>query len=133
MEAYVDVRWYVVCGGDRNVQVRSTWPTTNIPGEDCLPYDGSEVPDCSEYIDPDHYLPYYHEHSQSKNPSPRTIPHPFHHSDCSRFWECGPYKTCLFECASCPLLDFPGGADGECNYMCEGPQGFQWALTFDDR
>ena len=71
-----------VCRGDKNVQVRSTWPDgcpgPNCPGDDCLPYDGSEVPDCSEYIDPDHYVPYYHEHSQSKNPSPvetpRTIP-----------------------------------------------------------
>ena len=67
MEAYVDVRWYVVCGGDKHVQVRSTWPPTIFPVDDCLPYDGSEVPDCSEYIDPNHYVPYYHEHSASKS------------------------------------------------------------------
>ena len=59
----------------------------------------------------------------------------FCHSDCSRFWECGPaYETCLFECASCPCLQFPGGVDDpECNYQCEGEQGFQWALTFDEK
>ena len=51
---------------DEIVQVRSTWPDGIFPGENCLPYDGSKVPDCSEYIDPNHYIPYYHEHSQSK-------------------------------------------------------------------
>ena len=49
-----------------NVQVRSTWPNGIYPGEHCLPYDGSKVPDCSEYVNPDHYVPYYHEHSASK-------------------------------------------------------------------
>ena len=49
-------------------KVRSTWPEDIIDDEgNCLPYDGSKVPDCSEYIDPDHYVPYYHEHSFSKN------------------------------------------------------------------
>merc|ERR1712126_584807 len=72
-------------------------------GQDCLPYDGSVVPDCSKYIDPVTKEPYYKEHS----------------SNCSRFWECGPGgETCLFECAAC---------GGPSNPMCHG----QWALTFD--
>merc|ERR1712126_386873 len=76
---------------------------TYNPGQDCLPYDGSVVPDCSKYIDPVTKEPYYKEHS----------------SNCSRFWECGPGgETCLFECASC---------GGPSNPMCHG----QWALTFD--
>ena len=56
-------------------QVRSTWPEGIFPGEECLPYDGSKVPDCSEYIDPNHYVPYYHEHSASKNWSMLAIPY----------------------------------------------------------
>jgi len=81
---------------------------TYNPGQDCLPYDGSVVPDCSKYIDPVTKEPYYKEHS----------------SNCSRFWECGPpdqqgrYETCLFECAPC---------GGPSNQQCNG----QWALTFD--
>ena len=51
-------------------QVYSTWPDDIYPGENCLPYDGSKVPDCSEYIDPNHYIPYYHEHSQSRELHP---------------------------------------------------------------
>ena len=47
-------------------QVRSTWPDDVIPGEYCLPYDGSKVPDCTQYVDPDNYIPYYHEHSSSE-------------------------------------------------------------------
>ena len=51
-------------------QVRSTWPNGIYPGENCLAYDGSKVPDCTEYIDVENYIPYYHEHSQSmKSPS----------------------------------------------------------------
>ena len=36
------------------------------PGEDCLPYDGSVVPDCTLYVDPIDKEPYYKEHSTSK-------------------------------------------------------------------
>ena len=39
---------------------------TYNPGKDCLPYDGSVVPDCSKYTDPLSKEPYYHEHSSSK-------------------------------------------------------------------
>ena len=39
---------------------------TYNPGEDCLPYDGSVVPDCTLYVDPDIKEPYYKEHSTSK-------------------------------------------------------------------
>jgi len=81
---------------------------TYNPGQECLPYDGSVVPDCSAYVNPVTKEPYYKEHS----------------SNCSRFWECGPpdnqgrYETCLFECAPC---------GGPSNPMCKD----QWALTFD--
>ena len=51
----------------KNFKVRSTWPGDISPGENCLPYDGSKVPDCSEYVKPPHFEPYYHEHSFSKN------------------------------------------------------------------
>eukprot|EP00090_Calanus_glacialis_P038285 TRINITY_DN6687_c0_g1_i1.p1 TRINITY_DN6687_c0_g1~~TRINITY_DN6687_c0_g1_i1.p1 ORF type:complete len:690 (-),score=119.86 TRINITY_DN6687_c0_g1_i1:89-2158(-) len=78
---------------------------TYNPGEGCMPYDGSTVPDCSEFVNPDTKWPFYHEHS----------------SNCSRFWECGPVvETCLFECAGCQSEI---GADSACND--------QWALTFD--
>ena len=32
---------------------------TYNPGEDCLPYDGSVVPDCKLYVDPEIKEPYY--------------------------------------------------------------------------
>jgi len=83
-------------------QFRSTWPPWARPGEECLEYDGSKVPDCRDFIDPQIKQPFYHYHS----------------SNCSRFWECGPsYEACLFECAHCPYPD----------PMCKGQQ----ALTFD--
>jgi len=85
--------------------MRSTWPPVYNPGEGCLAYDGSKVPDCREFIDPAIGEPYYHPHSYN----------------CSRFWECGPsYETCLFECARCNTVDFD-------NPLCKD----QWALTFD--
>jgi len=86
-------------------EMRSTWPPIFHPGEECLAYDGSKVPDCREFIDPGTLEPYYHPHS----------------FNCSRFWECGPtYEVCLFECANCQkVLDT--------NPLCKG----QWALTFD--
>merc|ERR1711971_1515443 len=63
-------------------------------------------------------IPYYHEHSQN----------------CSRFWERGPaYETCLFECAACPCLGLGGPGSDDCNFQCEGKQGYQWANTFDDK
>ena len=39
---------------------------TYNPGQDCLPYDGSVVPDCSKYIDPITKEGVYKEHSSSK-------------------------------------------------------------------
>ena len=42
------------------------YTVTYNPGQDCLPYDGSLVPDCSKYMDPTIRRPYYHEHSSSK-------------------------------------------------------------------
>ena len=34
---------------------------TYNPGEECLPYDGSVVPDCSKFVDPVTKQPYYHD------------------------------------------------------------------------
>eukprot|EP00092_Neocalanus_flemingeri_P009584 GFUD01010315.1.p1 GENE.GFUD01010315.1~~GFUD01010315.1.p1 ORF type:complete len:765 (-),score=130.93 GFUD01010315.1:80-2374(-) len=91
-----------------SAKVTSFWEEATVtynPGEDCLPYDGSEVPNCAEFVDPETKWPFYHEHS----------------SNCSRFWECGPHvETCLFECAPCQ------SSIGD-NPMCND----QWALTFD--
>ena len=42
------------------------YTVTYNPGQECLPYDGSVVPDCSQYVDPVTKQPYYHEHSSSK-------------------------------------------------------------------
>ena len=39
---------------------------TYNPGQDCLPYDGSVVPDCRKYVDPITKQPYFKEHSASK-------------------------------------------------------------------
>jgi len=86
----------------------------DLAGENCLPYDGSEVPDCSLYINPDQYVPFYHQHS----------------SNCSRFWECGPEgEACLLECVSCPLGPMECPDD-----VCQDRNGkFYWSLFFDDR
>ena len=46
-----------------------TWPPWIFPGEECLAYDGSQVPNCEEFVDPVTKQPYYHEHSQSKKQS----------------------------------------------------------------
>ena len=43
------------------------YTVTYNPGQECLPYDGSVVPDCSKFVDPITKWPYYHEHSTSKN------------------------------------------------------------------
>ena len=40
--------------------------SSNNQGEDCLPYDGSVVPDCREYAEPLTKEPYYRAHSHSK-------------------------------------------------------------------
>ena len=42
------------------------YTVTYNPPQECLPYDGSVVPDCSKYIDPTTKQPYYHEHSSSE-------------------------------------------------------------------
>ena len=39
---------------------------TYNPIDECLPYDGSVVPDCSKYVGPLNPWPYYVEHSSSK-------------------------------------------------------------------
>ena len=44
----------------------SNYTVTYNPGQNCLPYDGSVVPDCSKFVDPITKQPYYHEHSTSK-------------------------------------------------------------------
>ena len=46
-------------------QMRSTWPPWARPGENCLEYDGSRVPDCKKFVDPVIKEPYYHPHSSS--------------------------------------------------------------------
>jgi len=101
---------------EQTTQAGSTWPTDVVPGEYCLPYDGSKVPDCTQFVDPDHYIPYYHEHS----------------SNCSRFWECGPaFETCLFECAGCCRNP---EVPEDCYYGCQDQDGhLNRALFFDER
>ena len=47
-------------------QVRHTWPPWVEPCEDGLPFDGSIVPDCRLYVDPDKPEPHFLEHSTSK-------------------------------------------------------------------
>ena len=91
----------------------------------CLPYDGSEVPDCSEYLDPiTMWRPSYVQHSYSNENDFMFINSDASQiscSDCSRYWECGPEgETCLMECAMCQR------EIGEVE-MCED----RWALTFD--
>jgi len=82
---------------------------TYNPGEDCLPYDGSVVPDCRLYVDPILKQPYYKEHS----------------TNCSRFWECGPdYEKCLFECPHCG-----DESNQQCHYHEDGH--YMPALAFD--
>ena len=70
-------------------------------------------------------------HFVGEEPRSWTLMYP----DCSRFWECGPaYETCLFECAACPCLQFPEQEnDPQCNFQCEGKDGWQWANTFDEK
>jgi len=98
-------------------QAGSTWCDGCGDNNFCLPYDDSEVPDCSLYINPDHYLPYNHQHS----------------SNCSRFWECGPapaFEACLLECSSCCGAQPPE----ECPGACQDWDGqFYQANFFDER
>ena len=49
----------------KTTQASTTSTVTYNPGEECLPYDGSRVPDCREFIDPLAKEPYYHYHSTS--------------------------------------------------------------------
>ena len=51
----------------------SNYTVTYNPGQNCLPYDGSVVPDCSKFVDPITKQPYYHEHSTSKIKIPLKI------------------------------------------------------------
>ena len=53
----------------------SNYTVTYNPGQNCLPYDGSVVPDCSKFVDPITKQPYYHEHSTSKTPLNRNYCH----------------------------------------------------------
>ena len=51
----------------RSQETTPDYTVTYNPGnEDCLPYDGSVVPDCSKYFGTLLKEPYYHEHSTSK-------------------------------------------------------------------
>jgi len=76
------------------------------PGPDeCVPYDGSLIPDCGEFIT-NNVTSYFHVHEYN----------------CSRFWECGPQGPCLFSCAPCGIEC--GNYDGlvfDCRYQY--PQG----------
>ena len=61
----------MVVGQDSTTESTSTteddWGTvTYNPGQECLPYDGSIVPDCTKFVDPVTKQPYYKEHSNSK-------------------------------------------------------------------
>ena len=54
----------------RSQETTPDYTVTYNPGQDCLPYDGSVVPDCCKHffhdglVDPNYQ--YYHEHSTSK-------------------------------------------------------------------
>ena len=48
-----------------STSLASTWPPWVNPGEGCLEYDNSQVPNCTEFINPDAREPYYHSHSTS--------------------------------------------------------------------
>ena len=50
----------------RSQETTPDYTVTYNPGQDCLPYDGSVVPDCSKFVDPITKFPYYHPHSYSK-------------------------------------------------------------------
>lgn len=54
--------------------------------DECVPYDGSLIPDCEEFLQNDK-TSYFHVHEYN----------------CSRFWECGPQGACLFSCAPCGI------------------------------
>ena len=51
----------------RSQETTPDYTVTYNPGQDCLPYDGSVVPDCSKFVDPITKQPYYHEHSFSNS------------------------------------------------------------------
>merc|ERR1711872_290584 len=87
------------------LELGHTWPPWAEECEDGLPFDGSIVPDCREYVD-DHW-----------DAEPHFLKH---ETNCSRYWSCGPtYQTCLYECERC--WDNP--------MWCNG----QWAKTFNPR
>jgi len=73
------------------------------PGQECQPYDGSRVPNCSAFVHQGNEQPYYHVHEY----------------DCSKFWECGPAgETCLFHCAPCgDLCPEWNGLSFDCRYQ----------------
>ena len=52
--------WFVTIAFSGILAIDHTPP---YPDDYCLPYDGSDVPDCTF---PDHYLPHYHQHSSSE-------------------------------------------------------------------
>ena len=58
----------VLVGLVRSQTTTEHYTVTYNPGENCLPYDGSVVPDCSKFVDPITKQPYYHEHSTSMIP-----------------------------------------------------------------
>jgi len=87
-----------------SITTTTSTSVTYDPPDNCLPYDGSIVPDCTEKWPPG--IPIYLEHS----------------SNCSRFWECISWgsgqELCLYECPPC------GGTNPQ---LCAG----QSALTYD--
>jgi len=87
----------------------STWPPDIAPDPTCLPYDGSKVPDCSDYL--------------GSRGDPVFIEHSF---NCSRFWVCEPTNSpCLEECPSCGegcgALFFDGRVQHPYGPVCNWP------------
>jgi len=71
---------------------------------ECLPYDGSLLPNCMYFLN--NYTSYYH----------------LHEYNCSRFWECSPEGPCLNECAPCATCSPYDGLVFDCRYeFPEGP------------
>jgi len=83
--------------------------------DDCTPYDGSRLPDCTQFDGQVNTTSFYHVHEW----------------DCGMFWECGPDNhglgptLCLFQCAEC-IQDPNRCPDGRLQFDCrygvpEGP------------
>lgn len=49
-----------------NSPTESPFTVTYNPGEDCMPWDGSVVPDCRKYVDENTKWSIYYPHSESE-------------------------------------------------------------------